>query len=229
MATIYDSEDYFDESEGFSDESEFEEPPMPHVTTPKMVPMNSKVRPCLFCSEQRHDPSKWWKLLEVTDRERSRTGEFTGKGGTPTGQPKTAGPSEEQPTCAESGGDSSRLLTALGELTNTLNQVVKRLEKAESRIQSVEEKICTSISSSSSESSRKKSRTVPVVVKVRMGWIILILGTHSLCVYYVVGDKEDVPNPSWRRRWLWGIYCRRRVSTCSLVPTPMLGMLITDY
>ena len=58
MATIYDSEDYFDESEGFSDESEFEEPPMPHVTTPKMVPMNSKVRPCLFCSEQRHDPSK---------------------------------------------------------------------------------------------------------------------------------------------------------------------------
>ena len=64
-------------------------------------------------------------------------------------------------------GSSSAVISALGELTTTLNKVVKCLEKTESRIQSMEEKMdSTTLSSSASDSRRKTSRKVPVVVRV---------------------------------------------------------------
>ena len=65
------------------------------------------------------------------------------------------------------GGSSSAVLSALSELTTTLNKVVKRLDKTESRIQSMEEKIDTAtVSSSTSDCKQKSHRVVPVVVRV---------------------------------------------------------------
>ena len=54
-------------------------------------------------------------------------------------------------------------LSALGELTSTLNN--KRLEKTERRIQSMEEKVESSLSSAS-DSHSKSVRKVPVIVRV---------------------------------------------------------------
>ena len=70
------------------------------------------------------------------------------------------------------------VLSALGELTNTLNKVVKRLEKTEYRIKSMEQRIDSSTVSSSASDGRKKSPRVqvPVVVRVR----------HSLLDYKVI-------------------------------------------
>ena len=62
-------------------------------------------------------------------------------------------------------GESSAVLSALGELTSTLNKVVKRLEKTEHRIQSMEEKVESSLSSAS-DSHSKTVRKVPVIVRV---------------------------------------------------------------
>ena len=59
----------------------------------------------------------------------------------------------------------SDVLSALGELTSTLNMVVKRLEKTEHRIQSMDEKI-ESTSSASDSAGLKAVKKVPVIVRV---------------------------------------------------------------
>ena len=61
--------------------------------------------------------------------------------------------------------ESSDVLSALGELTSTLNMVVKRLEKTEHRIQSMDEKI-KSTSSASDSAGLKAVKKVPVIVQV---------------------------------------------------------------
>ena len=64
---------------------------------------------------------------------------------------------------------STELLSALGELNNTVNKLVQRMEKQEMRLESMEEKLdSTSLSSSASESRAKVTRKVPVVVRVRV-------------------------------------------------------------
>ena len=180
----FESEELFDGSDSFSsDESEFEEPPAPRETLSKTLPIATKVRPRLFSSEQRHDQAKRRRLYESLQRE--ETPQSTTTACTPTGRPRASSAKNQEPktepTCARSDDhSSSTLATALGELTNTLNQVVKRLEKTETRIRSMEEKIdshSTSLSSSSNDS-RKKSRTIPVIVRV--SWILLSV----LCTFF---------------------------------------------
>ena len=62
---------------------------------------------------------------------------------------------------------STEVLSALGELNNTVNKLVQRMEKQEMRLESMEEKLdSTSLSSSASESRAKVTRKVPVVVRV---------------------------------------------------------------
>ena len=62
-------------------------------------------------------------------------------------------------------GESSDVLSALGELTSTLNVIVKWLEKTEHRIQSMDEKI-ESTSSASDSAGLKAVKKVPVIVQV---------------------------------------------------------------
>ena len=69
------------------------------------------------------------------------------------------------------------MLSVLGELTNMLNKVVKRLEKTEFLIKLMEQRIDSStVSSSSSDGCEKSPRVqIPIVVSV----------SHSLLIYKV--------------------------------------------
>ena len=63
-------------------------------------------------------------------------------------------------------GESSDVLSALGELTSTLNMVVKWLEKTKHGIQSMEEKMESTSSASDSARLIKSSLKVPDIVRV---------------------------------------------------------------
>ena len=82
---------------------------------------------------------------------------------------ESGGPLPRKVTESASPEDTSpaKLLSALGELNNTVNKLVRRMEKQELHLESMEEKLdTTSLSSSSSECKAKTTRKVPVVVKV---------------------------------------------------------------
>ena len=78
-----------------------------------------------------------------------------------------AGHGSSHMTSAAGGSSSaSRSMDVqLGEITNLLGTVVKRLEKTEMKLQSIEEKLNSS-SSSSAGSSVEKKMIVPQVVRV---------------------------------------------------------------
>ena len=77
------------------------------------------------------------------------------------------------------------IVSALGELNNTVCKHVKHTEKQEMRLESMEEKFdSTSLSSSASESRAKVTRKVPVVVRVSPFTIISCLLITYTCVYY---------------------------------------------
>ena len=74
-------------------------------------------------------------------------------------------------SCSNTESGQVGLVAALGELTNTLYEVVKRLDKQESRMESIEQKLLSPSSSSNTSSceSCKQKRTVPLVVRVSSG------------------------------------------------------------
>ena len=173
MDTGSESIDLFDSSA--AEFSDAEESDVSGVDVSKTYPMalsTQKMRP--FMSEK----GKRYKSYE-SKNESPAASEI---GPTPTGQPKLKKNPRYTPTgqlklkknprslqySLSSGESSAAVLSALGDLTNTLTKVVKRLEKTESRILSMEEKIGSNMSSSSSTEHQPyhKPRRVPVVVRV---------------------------------------------------------------
>lgn len=157
MATEYTSEELFESS---SSDSEDED--VAPIQVPKTVPLVSKKAPRSFVHSERRlgerlrrDP---YDKENFSRKEQSRSNIKE----TPT-RPKS---SELVRSRSDGGQDSSAVLSALGELTSTLNKVVKRLEKTECRIQSMEDKMDSTLSSSASDTRRKSIRKVPVIVRV---------------------------------------------------------------
>ena len=140
-----------DESSSNESEEELERGPLLAKTTPP--PAKKVVRP-LFFSDRREVGQPRGCVLPNPKRAKSVNSE------TPRARPRL---SEPYNRIADT-GESSAVLSALGELTSTLNKVVKRLEKTEHRIQSMEEKIESS--SSASDSRCKAVKKVPVIVRV---------------------------------------------------------------
>lgn len=159
MATLAsDSEQYSDEhgdreDDSSSCESEVEHgPPLPRTPPPAKKSV-TRPRP-IFYSDRREAWQPRSRVLPNPKRPKS------GNSGTPKALPKR----NESSSRSTNTGESSAVLTALGELTSTLNKVVKRLEKTEHRIQSMEEKMESTCSSASD--SRCKVKKVPVIVRV---------------------------------------------------------------
>ena len=133
------------------------------------VPLLSKKQPRQRCvSEKRRESGRstsgsgyyeeWLKR-----RDCGRTVTHPSDARTPSGRPS------RRITELEQTADSSptAVFSALGDLNNTVSKLVKRIEKQEMRLESMEEKLnSTSLSSSASESRAKVTRKVPVVVKV---------------------------------------------------------------
>ena len=80
--------------------------------------------------------------------------------------------------------DLSEFTTALGDITNALKRVVKRLDKQDSQLKSLEQKIVTSTTCSSSTSSgESKSRDkVSSVVRVSLGVFLLCFVCTCGCI-----------------------------------------------
>ena len=156
------------ETSSSTSESEVERGPIGSSTPKTAPPVAKKVSRPLFRSENRAESNRPgirqsqelpvpYDRDDLPSKKRARH--------TPTGRPKSNEITRRLPSSGAT-DDSSAVLSALGELTSTLNKVVKRLEKTEHRIQSMEEKMDSSISSSASDSRRKTGRKVPVIVRV---------------------------------------------------------------
>ena len=106
---------------------------------------------------------------------------------TPSGRPS------RRITELEQTADSSptAVFSALGELNNTVSKLVKRIEKQEMRLESMEEKLdSTTLSSSASESRAKVTRKVPVVVRVSR---FLLADCTLLCITHIASVMSKNP------------------------------------
>lgn len=156
MATGYTSEEFFESSSSdFEDEAVAPGP----VQVPKTVPLISKKAPRSFV----HSERRLGERLSRDPYDRARKEQTKSIKETPPGRPKS---NELVRSPSDGSQESSAVLSALSELTSTLNKVVKRLEKTECRIQSMEDKMDSTVSSSASDSRRKSIRKVPVIVRV---------------------------------------------------------------
>ena len=169
MATGYESNELFDSSDAEFSDAELSD--VSGLAVSKTYPMalaTQHMRP--FMSEKGQDKkSKRCKLYESSENKSPAASKIGPSGYTPTGQPKLKKNPRSLQYAPSSGKSSAAvLMSALGDLTSTLNKVVKRLEKTESRILSMEEKIDSNMSSTSSTERQPhhKPRRVPVVVRV---------------------------------------------------------------